>query len=88
MRTPLVILVEDLAVLAGLLPRSVVMVGESRLDDIKTRPDYAVIRGVHWLHRGEGARGGSCPPPFPRPTRPGAAGDGAPAVISHDLVVP
>ena len=42
LRTPLETLVTDLAVLAGFRPGAVVMIGESSLADIKTRPDYAV----------------------------------------------
>ena len=42
LRTPLETLVADLAVLAGLPPGTVVLIGESSLADIKTRPDYAV----------------------------------------------
>ena len=45
LRAPLEALVPDLAELAGLHPGTVVMVGETSLADIKTRPDYAVSRG-------------------------------------------
>ena len=45
LRAPLEALVVDLAELAGLHPGTVVMVGETSLADIKTRPDYAVTRG-------------------------------------------
>ena len=45
LRAPLEALVADLAVLAGLRPGTVVMVGETSLADIKTRPDYAVTLG-------------------------------------------
>ena len=41
---PLETLVADLAELAGLRSGTVVMVGETSLADIKTRPDYAVTR--------------------------------------------
>ena len=42
---PLEALIPDLAELVGLHPGTVVMVGETSLADIKTRPDYAVTRG-------------------------------------------
>ncbi len=45
LRAPLETLVKNLAELVGLPPRTVVMVGETSLADIKTRPDYAVARG-------------------------------------------
>ena len=45
LRAPLEALVVDLAELAGLHPGTVVMVGETSLADIKTRPDYAVTSG-------------------------------------------
>ena len=45
LRAPLEALIPDLAELAGLHPGTVVMVGETSLADIKTRPDYAVTRG-------------------------------------------
>ena len=45
LRAPLEALIPDLAELAGLHPGNVVMVGETSLADIKTRPDYAVTRG-------------------------------------------
>ena len=45
LRAPLEALIPDLAELAGLQPGTVVMVGETSLADIKTRPDYAVTRG-------------------------------------------
>ena len=44
LRAPLELLVTSLAELAGLRPGTVVMVGETSLADIKTRPDYAVTR--------------------------------------------
>ena len=44
LRAPLEMLVTNLAELAGLRPGTVVMVGETSLADIKTRPDYAVTR--------------------------------------------
>ncbi len=44
LRAPLETLVGDLAELAGLRSGTVVMVGETPLADIKTRPDYAVTR--------------------------------------------
>lgn len=44
LRAPLEALVAKLAQQAGLLPGTVVMVGETSLADIKTRPDYAVTR--------------------------------------------
>ena len=45
LRAPLDALIPHLAELAGLHPGTVVMVGETSLADIKTRPDYAVTRG-------------------------------------------
>ena len=45
LRAPLEALIPGLAELAGLHPGTVVMVGETSLADIKTRPDYAVTRG-------------------------------------------
>ena len=42
LRTPLETLVHELAKLTGLQPDSVVMVGETSLAGLKTRPDYAV----------------------------------------------
>ena len=45
LRAPLEALIPHLAQLTGLYPGSVVMVGETSLADIKTRPDYAVTRG-------------------------------------------
>ena len=45
LRAPLEALVADLAELAGLHPGTVVMVGETSLANIKTRPDCAVTRG-------------------------------------------
>ena len=45
LRAPLEALIPDLAELTGLHPGTVVMVGETSLADIKTRPDYAVTRG-------------------------------------------
>ena len=45
LRAPLETLVADLAELAGLRSGTVVMVGETSLADIKTRPDYAVTLG-------------------------------------------
>ena len=45
LRAPLEALVADLAELAGLRSGTVVMVGETSLADIKTRPDYAVTLG-------------------------------------------
>ena len=45
LRAPLEALIPDLAEIAGLHPGTVVMVGETSLADIKTRPDYAVTRG-------------------------------------------
>ena len=45
LRAPLEVLIPDLAELAGLHPGTVVMVGETSLADIRTRPDYAVTRG-------------------------------------------
>ena len=45
LRAPLEALIPGLAELAGLHPGTVVMVGETALSDIKTRPDYAVTRG-------------------------------------------
>ena len=45
LRAPLEALVADLAELVGLSPGTVVMVGETSLADLKTRPDYAVTRG-------------------------------------------
>ena len=45
LRAPLEALIPNLAELAGLRPGTVVMVGETSLADIKTRPDYAVTRG-------------------------------------------
>ena len=44
LRAPLEVLVTSLAELVGCLPGTVVMVGETSLADIKTRPDYAVTR--------------------------------------------
>ena len=44
LRAPLEALVKNLAELAGVDPRTVVMIGETSLADIKTRPDYAVTR--------------------------------------------
>ena len=44
LRAPLEALVADLAEVAGLHSGTVVMVGETSLADIKTRPDYAVTR--------------------------------------------
>lgn len=44
LRTPLEILVTSLAELTGLRSGAIVMVGETSLADIKTRPDYAVTR--------------------------------------------
>lgn len=44
LRAPLEMLVANLAELTGLRPGTVVMVGETSLADIKTRPDYAVTR--------------------------------------------
>ena len=44
LRAPLEALVADLAEVAGLRSGTVVMVGETSLADIKTRPDYAVTR--------------------------------------------
>ena len=44
LRAPLEALIPNLAELAGLRPGTVVMVGETSLADIKTRPDYAVSR--------------------------------------------
>ncbi len=52
LRAPLNALVVDLAELAGLNPGTVVMVGETSLPDIKTRPDYAATRGnALWVFR-------------------------------------
>ena len=45
LRAPLEALVASLAELAGLRSSAVVMVGETSLADIKTRPDYAVTLG-------------------------------------------
>ena len=45
LRAPLEALIPVLGELAGLHPGTVVMVGETSLADIKTRPDYAVTRG-------------------------------------------
>ena len=45
LRAPLEALVVHLAALAGIPPGDVVMVGESAVAEIKTRPDYAVTRG-------------------------------------------
>ena len=45
LRAPLESLVTDLAELAGVNPKTVVMVGETSLADLKTRPDYAVTLG-------------------------------------------
>ena len=45
LRAPLEALVADLAELAGLRSGTIVMVGETSLADIKTRPDYAVTLG-------------------------------------------
>ena len=45
LRAPLETLVATLAELVGLRTDTVVMVGETSLSDIKTRPDYAVTRG-------------------------------------------
>jgi len=45
LRAPLEALVADLAEVAGLRSGTVVMVGETSLADIKTRPDYAVTLG-------------------------------------------
>lgn len=42
LRGPLETLVRDLAEIAGLSPASVRLVGETRLADLKTRPDFAV----------------------------------------------
>ena len=77
LRAPLETLVADLAELAGLRPGTVVMVGETSLADIKTRPDYAVTRAQRpdRLHRGQGAGEGSRPLPLSRPARPGAVGE-------------
>ena len=44
LRTPLETLVTSLAELTGLRSGDIVMVGETSLADIKTRPDYAVTR--------------------------------------------
>ena len=43
LRAPLESLVRDLALLAGLPAGAVSLVGESRVSDLKTRPDYAVV---------------------------------------------
>ncbi len=45
LRAPLNMLVKDLAGLLGLRPEAVVLVGETSLADIRTRPDFAVTRG-------------------------------------------
>ena len=45
LRAPLEALVASLSELTGLRSSAVVMVGETSLADIKTRPDYAVTRG-------------------------------------------
>lgn len=45
LRTPLESLVTNLAELAGVNSKTVVMVGETSLADLKTRPDYAVTLG-------------------------------------------
>ena len=44
LRSPLEALITDLAVLAGLDPGTLVVVGEISLADLKTRPDFAVTR--------------------------------------------
>ena len=44
LRSPLETLITDLAVLSGLDPGTVVLVGETSLADLKTRPDFAVTR--------------------------------------------
>ncbi len=45
LRGPLEVLISDLAEIVGISRSSVVMVGESSLADLKTRPDYAVTVG-------------------------------------------
>ena len=85
LRAPLEALIPDLAELAGLHPGTVVMVGETSLADIKTRPDYAVTRGdaPERLHRDQGARQGRRPSTLPRPARPGAVDEAPDPSQSH-----
>lgn len=45
LRAPLEALIADLAALAGFSPGNVVAIGEARLSDLKTRPDYAITVG-------------------------------------------
>jgi hypothetical protein len=44
LRGPLETLISGLAVLSGLPPHAIQLVGETRMADIRTRPDYAVTR--------------------------------------------
>ena len=44
LRAPLETLIRHMAEITGLPPRTVVVVGETSLSDLKTRPDYAVTR--------------------------------------------
>ncbi len=44
LRAPLEALIKDIAPLIGLAARDAVMVGETSLSDLKTRPDYSVTR--------------------------------------------
>ena len=45
LRSPLEELIRDIAALVGFPSGAVVLVGESSLSDLKTRPDYAVTVG-------------------------------------------
>ena len=45
LRAPFEALIQRLAEFSGVPPRTVVVVGETSLADLKTRPDYAVTRG-------------------------------------------
>lgn len=44
LRAPLEVLLHDFSKLSGYPPGAIVAVGESSLNDLKTRPDYAVVR--------------------------------------------
>ena len=62
LRSPLENLIADINALTGKAGEGIRAIGEVRLSDLMTRPDYAVTRqGLIGLDRGQGARKGLGP---------------------------
>ena len=75
LRSPLERLIKDLAVVVGFGPNAVVVVGETALKDLQTRPDYAVTTNNALIGFVEvKAPGKGADPGVSRPSRQGPVG--------------